>query len=160
MLGRDHELLVVSDREGCRLLVERMAGQARRSFHILTQDLDRGLFDTTAFIESARRVISGDPRSRIRVLVHELDGAVRGGHRLVELARRSPSHVEIRQLSRAYHHAFFVADEIGVVDRKQGDRFEATADFNDPGRARDLLEFFAGLWEKSKPTPETQHISL
>jgi hypothetical protein len=53
-----------------------------------------------------------------------------------------------------------VADETGLVFRKQAHRYEGIVNFNDRGRCRQVLSDFNDSWEKSAPDPELRRLHL
>ena len=160
LLGQTDELLRMNTRDDCQQLTLAMATQARRSLNIFSHDLEPDLYNSPRFYEAARDVIAADTSSLIRILVYDISGTVNKGHRLLELASRLSSRVQIRKLTKKYHHAFMVADSIGVVDRRRAERFEGSANFNAPGWAQNLLVFFNGVWDQSSRTPEVYSLKV
>lgn len=154
------QLLSVGNREDCYRVIESMSQQARHSLYIFSDDLDPELYDTGHFIDSVRRIVASEPNASVNVLFYSVDKLIHRGHRLIDLSRRLSSQVKLRQLSRAYNHAFFVADQCGVVDRRVADRFEGTASFNNPGRAAQLIAFFNSTWDISAHNMELQSLPL
>ncbi len=159
-LGQQRELLRVDSREDCTALALALASQARNCLCLFTHDLDPDLYNTPSFIDAARSVAGAHNGGRIRILAHDIDRAINRGHRLIDLARRLGSPVQIRQTPRSYHHSFLVADEIGVFDRRRADRFEATASFNDPGWASSLVRFFDEVWDQSGRSTNAAALNL
>ena len=159
-LGEHRELLRVTRREDCAALALALARQAHLSLCLFTHDLDPELYNTPTFVDAARAVAGAHNGGRIRILAHDIDRAVNRGHRLIDLARRLGSQVQIRQTPRSYHHSFLVADEVGVFDRRRADRFEATASFNDPGWASSLMRFFDEVWDQSSHSTNAAALNL
>jgi len=159
-LCETNQTLSVAGRDECQQVIGAMSQQARHSLYIFSNDLDPDLYDTSRFIDSVRRIVANEPNATVRVLFYSVDKLIHRGHRLVELSRRLASHVQIRQLSRAYNHAFFVADQCGIVDRRVAERFDGTASFNNPGRAAELIAFFNSTWDISAPNMELQSLQL
>ena len=159
-LGETDELLHMDRREDCQLVSLAMAEQAQRSLNIFSYDLEPWIYNTPGFYEAVRSVIAADTNSLIRILVYDISGTVNKGHRLLDLASRLSSRVQIRKLTKKYHHAFMIADNLGVVDRPNADRYEGTANFNAPGWAQNLQVFFNGVWEQSSRTPEIYALKI
>ncbi len=159
-LGEQRELLRVTTREDCAALALAFARQAHGSLYLFTHDLDPELYNSAAFIDAARSVAGARNGGRIRILAYDIDRAVNRGHRLLDLARRLGSQVQIRQTPRSYHHSFLVADETGVFDRRRADRYEATASFNDPGWASSLRRFFDEVWDQSGRSSNAAALNL
>jgi len=159
-LCESDQLLSVASRDDCYRVIDAMSQQARHSLYIFSDDLDPDIYNTGQFIDSVRRIVAGEPNATVNVLFYSVDKLIHRGHRLIDLSRRLSSQVKMRQLSRAYNHAFFVADQCGVVNRRIADRFEGTASFNNPGRAAQLIAFFNSTWDISAPNMELQSLRL
>ncbi len=159
-LGQTDELLRINTRDDCQQLSLAMAQQAKRSLNIFSHDLEPSLYNTPSFYEAARSVIGADTSSLIRILIYDVSGTINKGHRLLDLASRLSSRVQIRKLTKKYHHAFMIADGIGVVDRRRAERFEGTANFNAPGWGQNLLVFFNGVWDQSSRTSEVYSLKI
>lgn len=152
--------LSVAGRNECQQVIDAMSQQARHSIYIFSNDLDPALYDTSRFIDSVRRIVANEPNATVRVLFYSVDKLIHRSHRLIELSRRLASHIQIRQLTRAYNHAFFVVDQCGVIDRRVAERFDGTASFNNPGRATELIAFFNRTWNISAQNMELQALQL
>jgi hypothetical protein len=159
-LGQTDELLRITTRDDCQDLSLALARQAKRSLTIFSYDLEPPIYNSLGFYEAAREVIGSDPNASIRILVYDISRTIIRGHRLLDLSRRLSSRVQIRKLSRKYNHAFLIADEIGVLDRRRAERYEATANFNSAGWANNLLHFFNGVWDQSSRTAEVQSLNI
>jgi hypothetical protein len=159
-LGQTDELLRIETRDDCQQLSLAMANQAKRSLNIFSHDLEPALYNTPSFYEAARSVIGADPNSLIRILVYDLSGTVNKGHRLLDLGSRLSSRVQIRKLTKKYHHAFMIADGVGVVDRRRAERYEGSANFNASGWAQNLLVFFNGVWDQSSRASEVYSLNI
>ncbi|MGW8228067.1 MAG: DUF7931 domain-containing protein [Gammaproteobacteria bacterium] len=159
-LGETDELLRITTRDDCQDLSLALARQAKRSLAIFSYDLEPALYNSPGFYEAARDVIGSDPNASIRILVYDISRTINNGHRLLDLSRRLSSCVQIRKLTRKYHHAFLVADNIGVLDRRRAERYEATANFNSPSWANNLLHFFNVAWDQSSRSSEVLSLNI
>lgn len=159
-LCESDQSLSLAGREDCSRAIHAMSQQATHSLYIFDDDLEPALYDSPDFVESARRIATSDVNASIRILFYSPEKLLQRCHHLPDLSRRLTSRIEIRQLSRAYHHAFFVADGCGVVDRRVASRFEGIANFNDPGRAAELMAFFNTTWEMSSRNMELQALQI
>lgn len=160
VLGKSEGEHTLETQAECQAVVASMLRQAEQSLAIFSRDLDPALFNNSGFSDAVGHIVANHPHAKIRILAHDIEKALKDRNRVMEVVRRYPSHVQLRSLSRSYHHAFFVADGKGVLDRRQSNRFEAAANFNDPGLARDLLNFFNSTWDRSSPNSEARSFSL
>lgn len=140
-----------------------MLHTTHRSVHIFSRRLDGRLYDTREFAETVARLASRQPRVRFRILLQEIEPLIKYGHRLIELARRLTSAIEIRAVHPDYRHyneAFMVFDERRIIHRTLADRYEGIANDNDPDLARKLVSFFTEVWEVSQVDPNLRRLHL
>jgi len=140
-----------------------MLQSTHRSVHIFSRRLDGKLYDTREFAETVARLASRQPRVRFRILLQEIDPLIKYGHRLIELARRLTTAIEIRAVHpdyRYYNEAFMVFDERRIIHRTLANRYEGIANDNDPDLARKLLDFFIEVWEVSQVDPNLRRLHL
>lgn len=162
-LGETNELLSLETAGDHRAVALALTQQAVRTLHIFSRDLDHALFDTPEFEEAASQLARGSQYARIQILVQDSSGAVRRGHRLITLAQRLSSRIEIRKPVTEYadiNRAFFIADETGYISRQLADRYDGVGNFNDRLTARDLAGFFNEVWERSQQDSQLRRLHL
>jgi len=164
VLGETAGELTLPDQASLRAASAHMARQAAREIAIFSRDLDAPLYDTRDFLDSLHRLaISSGPRVPIRILLFDAEPAVRKGHRLIELARRHPSHIHLRSVPAEFHQhteAYLLADERGFILRRLADLPEGTADYDAPLLVRRLREQFDQIWELSDIPQELRRLQL
>lgn len=158
------ELLTASDSKALLELLIRLLGEAKREFLIVTRDLERGVLGHSDFVDAARAFATrGLPQLRLAILVIDPGPAIRLGHRLVDLARRLPSVVQLRRAGepdRDYPAAFVLNDAGGYYYRESADRAEGHGHSVDRvGNAR-LRTQWNALWDRSEEDPELRQLSL
>lgn len=140
-----------------------LISQARRSLSIYTPDLEPWLYNHSSIQKACSRFLLAHPRNRLRILVGDSSHAIKQGHRLITLARRLTSSVQIRK-----HHpdmpvqtySFLIADECGVLIRPNVDQMSGHALYRDPGRARQQQRLFSAAWDRSLPDPDLRSFLL
>lgn len=161
LLGITSGDIVLRTIEQNRALSLAMAQQARRTIQIATRDMDFLLYDNEPFVEALTALAKGHGKARIEILVWDSRAAVKQGHRLIHLAQRLSSFVQIRNPAEehaGYNEAFLVADGVGYLNRKFADRYEGAASFNAPMQARNLAQLFASMWERATPDPQLRRL--
>jgi hypothetical protein len=163
ILGETTEAIPIERKQQARELVLALVRQGRRSARLLSRQLDPPLYDNAPFFDALASLVRSHRESRARLLVAEPDTLIRNDHRLVALAQRLTSRIEIRQL--APQHAtleedLLVVDESGLLYRAQGQRYEGSADFNDRREARRLARWFDELWEQTTPAVGLRRLDL
>ena len=162
-LGETRGELALEDSETLRLTLCAMAAQARHSLDIVSRHLDPTLLNTPEFVEAVSRLVRGNQRARVRLLILDSAPLVSRGHRLVELAQRLSSYIALRVPAPIHRHlneAWLVADATGYVYRPFSDRWEATADFHAPRQARQHTQRFDEIWTAGLPDPNLRRLHL
>jgi hypothetical protein len=158
----DAELRVASSTDN-RHAAQALAEQAKRSLHIFTRDLDAPVYDQAPFIQAVSALATRSRYSRILVLVQTTERAVKNGHRIIELSRRLSSFIELRKPNSDYHEynqAFLIADEVGLLRRPIADRYDGALNFKAPLAAREYLDFFNQVWERSEGDPDLRQLHI
>jgi predicted GNAT family N-acyltransferase len=163
-LGISAGLLRLDSRQAQRRAVERLAVQARSELLISTPDLEPALYDRPPVLQAIQRLAvvrrGGMP---VRVLVLDAQRAVQHGHRLIELARRFSSAVQIRCIPEDLADGAepcLLADELGYGLRPSATQEGLLVDFADGGRTRRLRRLFELLWQQSEPHLELRRLYL
>ncbi|HDP88443.1 MAG TPA: hypothetical protein ENN42_00545 [Thioalkalivibrio sp.] len=162
-LGANHEPLILDTIELNRAAALRLAQQARRSLYIVTRDLDPAVYDNNEFDTALAELARQSRYAEIRILVNNTEPAIAYGHRLIETARRLSSYIQIRRINPDHSHcneAYLIADRRGVLHRGKADLYEATLEFNNPARARDLHAQFLSLWEPAEHDPNFKRLHI
>jgi hypothetical protein len=97
-----------------------LLAQAKREVLIVTTNLEHERFDNEDFINALSAFARSSRYATTRILVADPSLAVTEGHRLVKLARKLSSLVEIRQLhdddiDSSQPQSWLVADDIGLL---------------------------------------------
>ncbi len=162
-LKNDGETVAIDTSEECRVAALSMARQAARSIEIVSRSLDPAIYDNAEFADAVSELVTGSRRARVRALLKHTDGAVKGGHRLVAVAQRLSSFVELRVPAREYddyNAAFLIVDRAGVIYRTLSDRYEATVCFNNPHLAGELGRQFEAMWQTAVQDPNLRRAHL
>jgi predicted GNAT family N-acyltransferase len=162
-LGKTNELYHLHTLEDHQVHATSMVRQAKRYLSIFTQTLDPQIFDTPAFADATKNLSMRSRFSRIRILLQDNTLVVQQGHRLVELAQRLSTAIEIRIPGEAYaDHAenFMLVDEVGYLHRKQAENLLGTACYNDRRRVDRMQTVFDDAWEYGIPDRELARLHL
>jgi hypothetical protein len=140
-----------------------LAGQARHTLLLHTEDLDPAVYDQEPLVDALSRLARSHSKARIRILIQNARRAVQQGSRLIELSRRLSSYIQFRRPAPEYrncHESFLLADNSGYLYRPNPGRYEATANFHDPGKVNDWESYFLEVWARSEPDPEIRRLYL
>ena len=162
-LGRTDDTVQIETREENLKIVTMMAQQCRQSVMIISRDLEPPLYDTPDFIDAIKKMILGNRKSSVRIMVFQPQLIVRRGHRLLDLAANLSSFIKIRKPAEEYksfNESLFVADNTAYLHRKNSERFEGTINFNDKLVSKHLLLQFDEMWEKATPDVNTRRLNI
>lgn len=144
-------------------LAQRLVSQARRELVVLTPDLEAAVYDATAFLDAVARLSTRSRHSSIRVLVADPTRALKYGHRLIELARRFTSSIQVRKPPpehRDFCHAYLIVDRLAVLHKKDSNRYAGHANVHNPLLARQLLKEFDPIWDLSQADVELRRLYI
>ncbi|QNH16701.1 GNAT family N-acetyltransferase [Xanthomonas sp. SS] len=135
-----------------------VVAQARRQLLIYSRALDPGLLDSAPLLDQLRRFAVAAHDKQVRVLLHDAAAPQRAAAPLLALAQRLPSVFRFREVvdpvDQGYAAAYLVNDGGGYYFRALGHRYDGETDLLGGGRARQLREAFARVWERSRDCSE------
>ena len=153
----------IAGREAICAAYRRMLDESRREFCAFTRDLEPRWLGDDDVLESLKAFALRSPRARIRLTTLDVRPAVHDGHRLLELARRLSSKIEIR-VPDARHHdiasAYAVADGCRLLYRPLATRAEGVWLDEAPRRARERLHEFEEVWALAATDPELRALDI
>ncbi|WP_369981204.1 GNAT family N-acetyltransferase [Xanthomonas bundabergensis] len=135
-----------------------VVAQARRQLLIYSRALDPGLLDSPPLLAQLRRFAVAARDKQVRVLLHDAAAPQRAAAPLLALAQRLPSVFRFREVvdpvDRGDATAYLVDDGGGYYFRALGHRYDGETDLLGGGRARQLRDAFARVWERSRDRTE------
>jgi hypothetical protein len=140
-----------------------LAQKARLELVLLSYDLDARLYGSEAFAEAVKDFLLSHERARLRGLVHSPQSAVRSSNRLIDLARRLSSRIELRQLPEDRVEARedqLICDGRHFMRRRDPGDLEATWFDDAPLKARQLLKDFEERWQVSTVAREFTDLKI
>jgi hypothetical protein len=157
-------LLALRDLDGILQVGTHMLEQARLRVLLFSRELDPRVFDQPPFLQAMQRLaVRPSSGARIRILVLDNQQLIKRGHRLLELARRLTSSIELRRPIAEYRDRwddFLLVDQSGYIHWEQSGIPEAVASYHGPMEATRLQGEFNEIWEHSEPDPEVRRLHL
>ncbi|AOV16748.1 hypothetical protein BJI67_06440 [Acidihalobacter aeolianus] len=135
----------------------------QRDLIILSRSLDPALYDDDTVSGHLFALIRRQRHSRIRILIADLQPLRQYGHRLLALAQRVPSFIEIRLLAprhRRENREWLIADTRSVIYREQADKSQALTAHSDRRWAIELAHEFQLMWDVAEQHPDLRRLSL
>lgn len=137
---------------------------ARHSMCVRVRELHPLLLNDTACLVELRRLAISGRGASIRILAEDLTRALQEGTRLLELAQRLSSVIEMRRpvepADLAYGSAFMCVDSCGYLFRPQENEMVAVGSTYAPGRHAELMRLFEEVWARSEPWPELRALGI
>ena len=159
----DNVKLKLNNAEDNRLASISIAQQARHSIDIISRDLDQKIYDNEAFKDAMKNLATGSTKAKIRILIHDCDTVVKKGHRLVELARRLTSFIDIRVQGKRFNEfneAWLIVDSKAWIRRPLSDKYDADVDYSAARKLKETHETFNAMWNEASQDPNLRRLSL
>jgi hypothetical protein len=160
-LGVDRESIRLAGSEDVQTVATMLASKARRTLLLHTYDLEARIYNRLPFIEAVSALVRRQPGACFDVLIQNAERVVKDGHRLVELARRMGSSIQIRRCAQQYQGycgTFLLVDDSGYLYRPQSSRYEGLASFNNSAEVARLGKYFREVWEHSDTDMELRRL--
>lgn len=139
------------------------AAEPTRTLLIYSQYLDHTLFDRPEIVDALSTFVRSAPPATLKILIHSSQPMVSQGHKLLELARRIDSKIEIRRVPDDLAtdvHTYVVWDQRGYWLMPDYRDYDGLTNFYDPVQASRLAERFDYLWNLSSPDPELRILRI
>lgn len=137
---------------------------ARHGMCVLVRELHPQLLNDTACLVELRRLAISGRGASIRVLAQDLTRALQEGTRLLDLAQRLSSVIEMRRpvepQDLEYPSAFMCVDTQGYLFRPVEHQMAADGSTWAPGRHALLMRKFEEVWARSDPWPELRALGI
>jgi predicted GNAT family N-acyltransferase len=136
---------------------------ARRELRIQSPQLDHRVFDRPELVDAISALARSGAQACVQILISDPRPLVQRGHRLLELARRLPSTVLIRQLSEHPQwndETVVIRDRNGVLYKPGGSDHEGFFEPDSPASTRKHLELFDELWRQASADPDLRSLTL
>lgn len=161
VLGETDTPVPLETSDDCRAAVTELVRQGHRTLLIFTRDLDRKVYDDADFIDAVSALARRHHLSWVRILVQDMEPVIHGRHRLVELAQRLSSRIEIRAVNRRYNtlnKAFLVVDDTGLLLRDTARGYSGSVNFYAPHEAHEYAALFHKTWDVSERDPNLNRL--
>lgn len=152
----DANLFLLEDAEAFSHHAEQLIEQSDRDLAILSQALDPLIYDQENLADRISQLARSNPRARIRILVKDTRPLVERGHKLLTLARRLSSKVEIRKLLTEPEndsHAYLIGDRNLLLYKHDDRDYQGFANYQAGPEAQKFLEEFNFLWDRHSEVP-------
>lgn len=141
-----------------------LLGDARHRLSIRLPLLESDCYASTEELAELRRIATSGRAAQIRILLHDAAAAQRDDHRLIALAQRLSSAIQIRtpveEADLAYASACLLNDTGGYLFLPEADRVQGRASRLDRPAQVPLQQHFDEVWERSERASVLQSVDL
>jgi hypothetical protein len=166
-MNQDNEPLRLDGLEDTRQALLALLEGVRRSLHLYTPHVDPRLYDDAQVLDTIRARIVSQPRLQFCLLLPPAGEWRRQCPRLVNLAERLSSAMELRtpprdepMERREFGQTICLADEAGLLHLLDPYRLIGSFTAHRSAAAREMMNFFRALWEKSQTDAELRNLRL
>lgn len=162
--ARDPGLLPASGRNDVAAARLQLLSEARHRVAIHVPILSSDSYNSVEELEELRRIAISGRGAQIRILLHDPAAALRSDHRLIPLAQRLPSTIQIRtpleEADLACISACLLNDAGGYLFLPEADRAQGRAARHDRAGLAPLQQHFDEVWERSERSSVLQALDL
>lgn len=137
--------------------------QARREICFFAPSLDKHLLDNEDVIAAISVFARNSRYSKVRLLVHSTYEAISRSHRLLMLAQRLSSHIEVHECSREdQDHVYLclLVDDDAILYCNDPLRYQGYLVEADRAQNRQLRQQFDAMWTRSHPDPQSRRLHI
>lgn len=141
----------------------RLVSDAKRSIDIRSHLLHRPIFADFEFVAQLRQFCQNSRYQKVRILLNQTQDMVQNGHRLLDLAQRLPSFIEIRLCHKDFidpRQEFIVVDQTAYLRWLFDNEIKAVVDSHDRGHSKQLTHEFNKLWQYANPASELRRLGI
>lgn len=137
---------------------------ARRELAIYLVLLDQYDYASSDELAQLRRIATSGRGARIRIILHDPATTLRTDHRIITLAQRLPSSIQIRtpveEADLAYASNYLLNDSGGYLFVPDASRTQGRAASHDRAAQAPLWRHFNEIWERSERASVLQALNL
>ena len=120
------------------------------------------MFLVTKIVDAISEFARRNHHSSVEILVYDCTDIIKNSHRLIHLAEKASSKINIRKLPGhlpPFNESLVIADNKGYLHNPQSDRYEGVVSFNDPTRCLELNKTFTDMWNLGEIEPYMRTVS-
>ena len=141
-----------------------LLGNARHRLAIYAPLLGNDSYASAEELAELRRIAISGRGAQIRILLHDPAAALRNDHRLIALAQRLPSMMQIRmpveEADLAYGSAYLLNDAGGYLFLPEANRPQGRAALHDRASQAPLQQHFDEVWERAERASILQTLDI
>lgn len=160
---KQQKLILVDGRHQAQEVALQLLQHAKREICFFGPEIDKVLFDNEAAIILISQLARKSRFSRVRFVVYSTHRNVSDSHRMLPLAQRVTSTMQIHQCHRddqTRQDSFLLVDNFGYLHCHNASRYIGTAHLNDNAKNRFFQQQFDQLWAHSSTDAYSRRLHL
>jgi predicted GNAT family N-acyltransferase len=161
---RDVGALPASDRDQSATTRLQLLHETRHRLTIYAPVLATDSYASVDELATLRRIALSGRGAQIRILLHDPAAALRNDHRLIALAQRLPTAMQIRtpleKADLAYASSYLLNDAGGYLFQPEATRPQGRAARHDRAAQAPLQQHFDNVWERAEHASVLQTLDL
>ncbi len=156
-------LLRFDSRDQAAKLALELINQARHEICFFGPLIDPVLFDNDSAAQALSEFARRSPRTRIRIVVLDTQKNVISSHRLLPLAQKLTSSIEIHLAGnkhRELRQQYLLVDGRSYLFCPLAERYEGRVEMQAPAAVKEMQQEFEEIWNQSKPDINTRRLNL
>lgn len=125
--------------------------ESRREILLLSKTLDPTLYNNEAFYQHILDLVRKDRFTHVKILVKDIRPVVEQGHRILKLARKLSSKIEIRKLLTRPEKdaiAYLIGDRKRLLYMHEDQIYNGFVNYAAAVECKGLADEFTYLWDK------------
>ncbi|MGH1471232.1 MAG: hypothetical protein ACRBCS_08570 [Cellvibrionaceae bacterium] len=160
----DKNLIQLEGEETFFKHTKKISSLTSRELCILTDELDRSIFNNQKIVDQLSAFVRQDRHSTIKILVKNIKPIIEHGHLLLTLSRKIPSKIIIKKLLFAPKDnamAYMIGDKKYLLYKHSDNEYLGFVNYSAGPESQKLLEEFTYLWEShSIADPELRQLTI
>lgn len=162
ILGVTEGEIVLETRAMNIAAIHKLASSAVNYLKIISRSLDSQVYNRVEIVDAISEFARRNRHSSVEILVYDCTDIIKNSHRLIHLAEKASSKINIRKLPGhlpPFNESLVIADNKGYLHNPQSDRYEGVVSFNDPTRCLELNKTFTDMWNLGEIEPYLRTVS-
>jgi len=162
-LPTDDNAIAFDSRDHAEQLALELIQQARQEICFFGPLIDPVLLDNDSVIEHLSEFSRRSARSKIRIVVFDTRKNIAQSHRLIPLAQRLTSKIEIHIANTKHQqlrNLFMLIDNHAYLYCPNAERYQGRVAKYAPATVRDMQQNFDEIWNQSKQDNNTRRLHL
>lgn len=164
MIDKTEKFKLLSGLEESREALLELVGLAHYSIQWFSQDLEYLVTDNEEFYNAIFAFCRRSHTSKLQILLHDSKSLMSRGHRLINLAQKLSSRIEIRatniDIVKQQPSAFLLVDNRHYYLKPVATQWQAKLQLDNPMESNNKQSLFIEAWDISPPDSQVRRLGI